>query len=219
MLTHGILQHVSAIFHRNATGRDKKTDHSKQMVLFDPDKSAFSPANDASTDIKPSLDGSSGLQGLSIINQGHLTLHYHSYNDASSSVPQRSTGRSKRALDRAEDEEYSEALASLMDFNLPPESRRNPPPSPKRPRLEEPDIEMMEHKVQEPQKRFKQEDEEEPVKHKTQKNNFICRNCGESYNPRQNKGYPCNYHPGMSSTTGRLVLQLSIFETTWTLDA
>lgn len=210
MLTCVALQHVSATFRKNSINRENEADKSKQVVLFKPGETAPAPIQNESPDVKPSLGVTPDVKGLTIVNQGQMTLHYHSYNHASSPGPQTSAVPRKRALDRADDEEYSEALASLMEFDLSPEIRRNPSPDSKRQRLEEPDIEMLEPEVSKPQNPVKQEDEE-PVQKSKKKNNLPCKKCGKTWKGNENKGskMPCSSHPGMSNTAGNLNLRLS----------
>lgn len=224
-LTRVLLQHVSATFRKGSTNNDAEPDQSaKQIVLFKPEETAPAPTKNASKDTKLSLGGGPELTGLSIINQGQLTLHYHSYNAAPPSVPQQATMPLKRALDQTEDEQYSEALSSLVDFNLSPQLRPNPRASSKRPRVEEPEqpeqpeqpdepdepeIEPVEAEPHHSPRSIKQEEEESARQSK--RRNKKCRNCGAAFRNRQNKGSkePCIYHPGMLTTASPLILHLS----------
>lgn len=166
----------------------------KQVTLLKSEERAEETApaaiNDMHTDTKSSVGGLPEAKGLTIINQGQMTLHYHSYHEASSLAQQSATVPRKRALERSEDEEYSEALASLMDFNL---SATNNPTSlvtPKRLRLEGPE-------PQEHQEKLK-EAEDQPGQIQISKKHKLCKNCGKFFYPSQNNGSktPCNYHPG-----------------------
>lgn len=184
----------------------------KQVVLFKPKEPAPTPSNDVSADVKPSVGFTPDLKGLSIINQGHLTLHYHSYNEAPSSTSQPAMAPLKRALDKTEDEQYSEALSSLMEFDLSPQDRPKPLASSKRQRMEEPEdhedpeIEMVEPEPQPPQKKVKQEEKEEPAQRKGKKRNNKCKRCGNRFNPKANRLlHPCNYHPGMLTRAGHVI--------------
>lgn len=176
---------------------------------------------------------SSDLKGLTIVNQGQLTLHYHSYNEISSAASQSTTVSRKRTLDRVDDEEYSEALASLMEFDLSPQSRPSLTTTTKRPRLEEPCIKMVElevdkpqkidklemidkpemiekpQKIDNPEKKVKQE-ERQPAQDEPKKKGSLCKNCGNAFDDIQNEvsRRPCKYHPGMS-TTGSSTSHLS----------
>lgn len=220
------MQHVSATFRKKSLNHGTEDGQdAKQVVLYRPEESGL-----ASRDAMPSAGSSSDLKGLTIVNQGQLTLHYHSYNEVSSPAPQSATPR-KRALDRVEDEEYSEALASLMEFDLSPQSRPSLTATSKRQRLEEPCIEMVElevdkpqkidklemidkpeniekpgkiekpQKIDHPEKKVKQE-EEQPAQDEPKKKESSCKRCGETFDPMQKKKFqlPCNYHPGMSTT-------------------
>ncbi|POS68985.1 hypothetical protein DHEL01_v212619 [Diaporthe helianthi] len=189
--------HVSATFRKNSINLKKETDQSKQVVLFTPEETTPEPSKNESTGVNPSLGFNQDLKGLTIVNKGQITLHYHSYNDTSSPTPQTAATSRKRALDRADDEEYSEALASLMEFDVSPQSRRNPPPNSKRQRLEEPDIEMEEPefpKLEDPEK----QPVEGTVEKNKQKQDLACKKCGEFYKGTENKGssMPCCSHPG-----------------------
>lgn len=210
VLTSLVSQHVCATFRKGSVTRENETDQSKQVVLFKREETAPAPIKNDSTDTKPSLGVNPDLKGLTIVNQGQMTLHYHSYNHASSPAPQTDVVPRKRALDKAEDEDYSEALASLMEFDLSPESRRNLPPASKRHRLEEPDIEMLEPEVPKPQNPVEAEEDKAVQKNK-KKNKPSCKKCGKTYTKNQNKGSntPCNSHPGMSNTVGHFDIQLS----------
>lgn len=216
LLTRILVQHVSATFRNNSINNGAEADQStKQVVLFKPEEPAPAPTKDVTRDIKPSIDFNPDLKGLSIINQGHLTLHYHSYNEASSSPSQSAVVPLKRNLDKSEDEQYSEALASLMDFDLSPKDRSKPLPGSKRRRMEgaeELQTEMVESEAQIPQKKVKQE-EEAPAQKGTKKKGLSCQQCGKSFQGKDNKGSktPCNYHPGMSTTAGHLISHLDRF--------
>lgn len=215
LLTRIIMQHVSATFRRNSIDKSAEADQStKQVVLFKPELAAPAPANDVSRNVEPSAGLTPEIKGLSIINQGHLTLHYHSYNDAPSSTSQTAVVPLKQGRDKNEDEQYSEALSSLMNIDLSPQDLPNPLARPKRQRMEqseEPEIEMVEPEAQKPRKKIKQE-EEEPAQKASKKKGRSCKNCGGPFNPNQNKGskQPCRYHPGMWTAAGHLTLQLRI---------
>ncbi|KAL2286085.1 hypothetical protein FJTKL_07321 [Diaporthe vaccinii] len=212
--------HVSATFRRKSRNNGTEADHStKQVVLFKPEESAPGPTKDASRDVKPSVGFNQDLKGLSIINQGHLTLHYHSYNEASSPSSQPAVVPLKRGLDKSEDEQYSEALSSLMDFDLSPQDLSKSVPISKRPRMEdpeepeepeEPETEMVDPETQVPQKKVKQE-EEAPAQKGRKNKDLVCTKCGNSFQGKDNKGSktPCHRHPGMSITAGHLNLNLS----------
>ncbi|KAG8162098.1 hypothetical protein KVR01_007863 [Diaporthe batatas] len=195
--------HVSATFRKNSVNGENEADKSKQVVLFKPKKTAPALAKNESADVKPSFGATPDVKGLTIVNQGQMTLHYHSYNHAPSPAPQTPAVPRKRSLDKAEDEEYSEALASLMKFDLSPESRRDPTLNPKRQRLEKPDIEMLEPEAPKAQDPVKQE-KEQPVqkdkkKKKRNQKKLPCKKCGKSYKGPENKGSktPCRSHPGV----------------------
>lgn len=227
-LTCVLMQHVSATFRKGSTNNDAEPDQStKQVVLFKPEETEPTPTKNGSKDTKVSLGGGPELTGLSIINQGQLTLHYHSYNAAPPSVPQQATVPLKRALDQNEDEQYSEALSSLMDFDLSPQGRPKPLATSKRKRVEEPEnpehpehlepeqpeqpeIEVAEPEHQNSRKKIKQE-EEETVQNNAKKKKTECKNCGKSFKNKSNwrSKMPCQYHPGMSTTAGPLISQLS----------
>ncbi|KAK7698507.1 hypothetical protein SLS64_012499 [Diaporthe eres] len=209
--------HVSATFRKKSSNNGTEADHStKQVVLFKPEESAPGPTKDASRDVKPSVGFNPDLKGLSIINQGHLTLHYHSYNEASSSPSQPAVVPLKRGLDKNEDEQYSEALSSLMDFNLSPQDLSKPVPIPKRQRMEqpeqpeepeepeEPEIEMVDPEAQIPQKKVKQE-EEATAKKGIKKTDLLCTKCGNSFQGKDNKcsKTPCHYHPALRPQNSR----------------
>ena len=208
-----LLQHVSATFQKKTTNHETEGDKTtKQVVLYKPEESGPASIHDGSKGTTPSVGLPPDPKGLTIVNQGQLTLHYHSYNEVSSPAPQSVAVSRKRPLDRAEDGEYSEALASLMEFDLSPESRRNPPPSSKRQRLEDPDIELEEPEVEKPQNGHKQE-KVQPVEKKPKKKGNICTQCGKGFNPKQNKGskQPCTYHPGTSIIGDQLTPHSSKF--------
>lgn len=215
------MQHVSGTFRKNSINNGAEADKStKQVVLFKPEESTPAPSNNVSRDVKPSVGFTPDLKGLSIINQGHLTLHYHSYNEAPSSTSQPAMAPLKGALDRSEDEQYSEALSSLMDFDLSPQDIPRTLAKSKRQRMEEPEdpedpeIEMVEPEPKPPQKKVKQEEKEQSAR-KTGKNKSIitCKRCGERFNPNQKKRIKqlCNYHPGMWTRADRVISYLSRF--------
>lgn len=194
------MQHVSATFRKNSINNRVEAELSKkEVVLFEPEKNAPAATTNASHNAKPPIDGPPELKGLSIINQGHLTLHYHSYNEVSSLAPQPATAGRKRALEKSEDEEYSEALHSLMDINLSHRNLADPPGTSKRQRLEEPEPEVVEPEAQVEQEQAKQD--EEPAQEKKKKG-LWCELCGNKFNGYENKGskQPCKFHPGMSTT-------------------
>ena len=193
---------MSATFLKTSLNMGSEADQSKdKVILFKPEVTAPAATNSPSKDPKPSVGGPIELKGLSIINQGHLTLHYHTYNDASSPAPQPAIADRKHALERSEEEEYSEALSSLLDFNLSPAIRPDPPVDSKRQRLEEPEIEVVEPEAQQEEEQVKQEGEQ-PVHKKKNKNGMLCKKCGNTCKHTQNKDskQPCNFHPGMSTT-------------------
>lgn len=201
------MQHVSATFRKNTIDKSAEADQStKQVVLFKPEQAAPAPTNDVSRNANPSAGLTSELKGLSIINQGHLTLHYHSYNETSSSSSQPAVVPFKQGRDQNEDEQYSEALSSLMNIDLCPQDLPSPLARPKRQRMEkpeEPETEMVEPEAKKPRKKVKQEDEE-PARKVSKKKSSSCKNCGGQFNPNQKKDseQPCRYHPGMSTTAG-----------------
>lgn len=207
LLTRIIMQHVSATFRKKSIDKSAEADQStKQVVLFKPEQAAPAPTNDVSRNAEPFAGLTPELKGFSIINQGHLTLHYHSYNEASSSTSQPAVVPLKQGRDKNEDEQYSEALSSLMSIDLSPQDLPNPQARPKRQRMEkpeEPETEMVEPEAKKPRKKVKQEDEE-PAQKASKKKSRSCKNCGCQFNPNQNKDseQPCRYHPGMSTTAG-----------------
>lgn len=180
------------------------------MVLFKPEESAPTPGNDVHKDVKPSVGFGSDLKGLSIINQGHLTLHYHSYNEGSSSAYQPATVPLKRTLGKSEDEQYSEAISSLMEIDLSPRSQADPSPTSKRQRIEEPETEIVEPDAQNLQKKVKQE-KYDHVQEPTKKKGVSCQKCGNPFKHNENDGskQPCRYHPGMLTTADHPVSELS----------
>lgn len=220
LLTRGLVQHVSATFRNNSINNRTEADQSKkQVVLFKPQETAAAASNNVSNDPKISVDGPPELKGLSIVNQGQLTLHYHSYNAAPSPAYQPTVEPRKRALEKDEDEEYSEALASLMDCNLSAPNRPASLGTSKRQRLEEPEAEMIECEAEMPeseveiseagaqeqqddaeqQSQVKQEkDHDQPMK-RMKKNMRLCKKCGNAFNPNKNIGRKkrCRFHPGM----------------------
>lgn len=208
------MQHVSATFRKNSIINGTEADHSKkQVVLFKPQETAIATSNNAPNDTKLSFGGAPELQGLSIINQGQLTLHYHSYNAAPSTAYQSAPESRKHTLEKDENEQYSEALASLMDCDLSPQDRPKPLPSAKRLRFEEPEeleTEMVEPEAQISQKMVKQE-EEAPAQKESKKKALSCKQCGNSFQGKDNKGSktPCHYHPGMSTTVVHLISHLN----------
>lgn len=205
------MQHVSATFRKDSISNGAEAENfTKQVVLFKPEESVPAPGNDVHKDVKPSVGLDPDLKGLSIINQGHLTLHYHSYNEGSSSAYQPAIVPLKRTSTRSEDEQYSEALSSLMDIDLSPPSHPDTCHASKRQRIEEPGIEMVvEPDAQRPQKEVKEE--EEPAQKPTKKKGILCKNCGKPFNRNHNKGskQPCRYHSGMLTTPAHPVSQLS----------
>lgn len=205
------LQHVSATFRKKSINQGSEADHTaKQVVLYRPEESG-----PASRGTMPSAGFSSDLKGLTIVNQGQLTLHYHSYNEVSSAAPQSATPSRKRTLDRVDDEEYSEALASLMDFDLSPQSRSHHTATPKRQRLAESIIEMVKLQVDKPQKTGKlgkteklekidqlekidelqgidkpqkvKHEDSQPAQEQPKETDSLCKRCGNAFNSAENR--------------------------------
>lgn len=220
LLTRITVQPVSAIFRKSPIGNGAEADQSaKQLVLFKPEEAAPVAANNSSEGTKLSVSGPPELQGLSIINQGQLTLHYHSYSAAQSSSYQPVTESRKRGLEKGDDEQYSEALASLMDCSLSAPNRSKIRVASKRRRLEQPgsgmvqaedatadaDAELIEAEAQEQQDEAEQQtqvkqEEDQPMKKKNKKRNTkLCKKCGNMFNPDRNNGprNRCCFHPGM----------------------
>lgn len=124
----------------------------------------------------------------------------------------------KHALEKDEDEEYSEALASLMDCDLSAPNRSAGPGTSKRQRLEEPEAEMAEAEAEmteaeaetpesevkiaeagEKRSQVTQDDgHNQPMKQK-KKYSRLCKNCGSTFNLKRNNGPKkrCRSHPGM----------------------
>lgn len=218
VLTRIMVQPVSAIFRKSSIGNDAEANQSaNQLVLFKPEESAHIAANNSSNGSKPSVSGPPELQGLSIINQGQLTLHYHSYGTAQSSSYQPVTESRKRGLEKEDDEQYSEALASLMDFDLSAPKGSKIRVASKRRRLEKPgsgmvqaedatadaEAELIEAEAQEQQggaeKQTKVKQEEDQHMKKKKNKTKLCKKCGKMFNPDRNNGpiNRCCFHPGM----------------------
>lgn len=227
LLTRVMVQPASAIFRKSSIGNGAEADQSaKQLVLFKPEEAAPVAANNSYNGTKPSVSGPPELQGLSIINQGQLTLHYHSYNSAPSPGSHLSTESRKHFLEKDEDEDYSEALASLMDCNLSAPDHSAAMGASKRRRVGEPEAEMSRNKAgseiarstmkdTEVQAEFteteaqeqldevkqqgqvKQEDDQ-PMQQKTE-DVRQCKKCGNMFDPLKNSGRKklCRLHPGM----------------------
>lgn len=218
MLTRVLVQHVSATLRKSSINNGTEADQSKkQVVLFTPQENAAATTNNKPNDPRLSVGGPTELSGLSIINQGQLTLHYHSYGPAQSSSYQSATESRKHALEKEEDEEYSEALASLMDCNLSAPNRPKTFGTSKRRRMEKsgavtPHAEpataegvagLTQAEAEEQQDEAEQQSQvkqggNQPLIQKTN-NTKLCKKCGNIFNPEKNKGPKkrCGYHPGM----------------------
>lgn len=204
-----------------------------QAASLEDERTGPAETTDQTCDIDPSLDNLPGMKVLSITNNGSLTLHYHSYpaNPSSPSSPSSLSGSAivsrKRALQETEDEQHSEALASLTDCDNLTTSVPNAEPPAKRPKTEQstsnmvngntiqPDLEMLEQADDQDVRPEAQSLPDGKAKKKADGKNTAnnvgkktgkkaglvkkCTRCGMDYKKNANRGSktPCCYHPGM----------------------
>ncbi|KAL1850718.1 hypothetical protein Daus18300_012796 [Diaporthe australafricana] len=169
---------------------------------------------DQTRETDPSLDNLPGLKGLSITNNGSLTLHYHSYPASPSSPSGSAIVSRKRALQETEDEQHSEALASLTDCDHLTTSSPNAESSAKRLKTEKstankvngntvkPDFETLQRADGKAKEKAGGKNTAKNVKEETGKKAKPvkkCTRCGTDYTKSANRygRTPCCYHPGM----------------------
>ncbi|KAG6360951.1 hypothetical protein INS49_012019 [Diaporthe citri] len=223
--------HVSATFHQNSldsAANNKSTP--PRTSLPRAGETAPAEATGESNDIKASTSGPLDLKGLTIVNHGNLTLHYHSYMETSHDTPQSAILPRKRTFAETEDQQYSEALASLTDFNnsiphaSPLESlgkllkTKEPETGREKGEITRVEPEALEQSEQHDEKCKEQEEQnDEQVQNRKEDQDAVlnddpmiekknrprrCARCGERYEKADNEGLnlPCCYHPVRSAS-------------------
>ncbi|KAK2608085.1 hypothetical protein N8I77_006719 [Diaporthe amygdali] len=200
--------HVSATFRSGAVNGNEQVDQSPKHAAQRKEKqTAPAETNDLPSDTDPVVRSLLDMKGLPIINHGNLTLHYHSYAENSFRQSQPDIVPCKRTLEKTEDEQYSEALASLTDCNDPVQQDLSLETSAKRLKTMKPQVETVGNRAikVEPESVEQCEDQDEVAndpcvteQKKRTKRARTCARCGEHYEKADNEGFnmPCCYHPG-----------------------